>query len=466
MSTLSLAWRNLLRNRRRSLVTLVAMVLGLVAVLLFGGYIRDINYALQSDFVRLTGHLQIQHKDYFRFGTGNPVAYGIAGYERVLDVVKNDPVLAPMLSVVTPTLQFGAIAGNFDAGVSRTAYVNGAVVDDQNRMRAWNAYGLRMISPRLPLSGTAPDTAVVGTGVARVLQLCGALQVQDCDSSSAAASESHGAALPADIAALSDQEQPAVDVSAAGNSPRIEILATNARGAPNVAAVKVLRAEFQGIKELDDVYVGLHLSQAQRLVFGSAPPQVTAIALQLHQTAEIEAARERLYELLSTTLKGEPLAVIDYETLNPFYRQTLAMFAAIFGFVSVLIGAIVLFTVGNTMSMAVVERTAEIGTLRAIGLRRSGVRVMFLCEGLVLGCIGAVLGTGAAIALAWLINNLGLTWIPPGRIEAVHLAVRVAGENGMILAGAVGLVIVAAASAIVPATRAASMEIVDALRHV
>jgi putative ABC transport system permease protein len=108
--TLSLAWRNLLRNRRRSLMTLIAMVLGLVAVLLFGGYIRDINYALQSDFVRLTGHLQIQHKDYFRFGSGNPSAYGIAGYERVLEVVKNDPVLAPMLAVATPTLQFGAIA--------------------------------------------------------------------------------------------------------------------------------------------------------------------------------------------------------------------------------------------------------------------------------------------------------------------------------------------------------------------
>ena len=45
------------------------------------------------------------------------------------------------------------------------------------------------------------------------------------------------------------------------------------------------------------------------------------------------------------------------------------MFAAIFGFIAVLIGAIVLFTVTNTMSMAVVERTAEIGTLRAIGLQ-------------------------------------------------------------------------------------------------
>ena len=465
MSTLLLAWRNLLRNRRRSLMTLVAMVLGLVAVLLFGGYIRDINYALQSDFVRLSGHLQIQHKDYFRLGSGNPAAYGIENYQRVLDVVKKDPVLAPMLAVATPLLQFGAIAGNFSAGVSRTAFVTGVVVEDQARLREWNDYGLRVLARRLPLSGSAPDTAVIGTGVARVLQLCDALKVSDCESA-AAAPLPQGEGLPADIAALSGSDSAAQPMAPAAGLPRIEVLATNARGAPNVAVVNVLRAEYQGIKELDDVYVGMHLPQAQKLVFGAAPPQVTAIVLQLRHTADMPAARQRLDELLATTFKGEPLGVIDFETLNPFYGQTLAMFAAIFGFISVLIGAIVLFTVSNTMSMAVVERTAEIGTLRAIGLRRAGIRAMFLCEGLVLGCFGAVLGIGAALVLAWVINGLGFTWIPPGRIEPVPLAVRLAGENTMMLTSAIGLVVVAGLSAILPAARAARMNIVEALRHV
>ena len=465
MSTLSLAWRNLLRNRRRSLMTLIAMMLGMTAVLLFGGYIRDINYALQSDFVRITGHLQIQHKDYFRFGSGNPAAYGIARYEHIIATVKQDPVLAPMFAVVTPILQFGAVAGNFAASVSRTAYVSGVVVEDQGRMRDWNDYGLRRLSRRLSLSGTAPDTAVIGTGVARVLQLCAPLGVPDC-ASEVAPSKVQGATLPADIAALSNLADAPSAAALGGGRPRIEILAANARGAPNVAAVSVLRAEFQGIKELDDAYVGLHLSQAQKLVFGAAPPQVTAIALQLRHTTQIPAAQARLAELLKTTLKDEPLGVIDYETLNPFYGQTLGMFAAIFGFISVLIGAIVLFTVTNTMSMAVVERTAEIGTLRAIGLRRSGIRAMFVSEGVVLGCFGAVLGIVAALGLAWAINQLGLTWTPPGRVEPVPLAVRLAGEHAMMIASAVGLVVVAALSAILPAARAARMNIVDALRHV
>lgn len=467
MSTLSLAWRNLLRNRRRSLMTLMAMVLGLTTVLLFGGYIRDITYAMQTDFVARTGHLQIQHKGYFRFGSGNPAAYGIPRYEDVIATLKQDPVLAPMLAVVTPTLQFGGIAGNFAAGVSRTVYLKGMVVEDQNRMREWNDYKLRILVHFLSLSGTAPDTAVIGTGVARVLQLCSELNVPDCSTEAPQAEAPAAAELAGDIAALANLDNPPASAKAIKGEPRIEILTASARGAPNVAAVRVLSAEFQGVKELDDVYVGMHLSNAQKLLFGAAPPQVTAIAVQLRHTSQIPKARERIETLLNTNRQGDPpLEVLDYETLNPFYGQTLSMFAAIFGFIAVLIGSIVLFTVTNTMSMAVVERTAEIGTLRAIGLRRGGIRAMFVSEGVVLGCFGAALGIGAAIGLAWVVNQLGLTWIPPGRIEPVALAVSLAGEHAMMLTSAIGLVVVAALSSLFPAARAARMNIVDALRHV
>lgn len=464
MNTLALAWRNLLRNRRRSLTTLTAMVLGVVAVLLFGGYVRDLNYGLQTDFVQLTGHLQIQRKDYYRLGTGNPAAYGMERYQKALDVVRKDPVLAPMLAVATPILEFGGIAGNFASGLSRTVYVSGFVVEDQNRMREWNAYEFPTLTRRLSLTGTSPDSVVIGTGVARVLQLCGELKVPDC-AAEAPRAELSGSELPDDIAGLASASVSRRAPTAQPGPPRIEILATNTRGAPNVAAVRVLSAEYQGIKELDDVYVGMHLSQAQRLIFGAAPPQATAIALQLHRTEMLPAAKARLDELLATQLSGEPLEVLDYETLNPYYGQALAMFGVMFGFFAILIGAIVLFTVGNTMSMAVVERTVEIGTLRAIGLRQGGIRAMFLAEGAVLGCFGAALGVLAALALAALINRVGFTWLPPGRVEPIPLAVRVAGEHAMLIGSAVGLVAVAAVSALLPAARAARMNIVEALRH-
>jgi putative ABC transport system permease protein len=466
VNTLLLALRNLLRNRRRSLMTLIAMVLGMMAVLLFGGYIRAIAYGMQSDYVARTGHLQIQRKGYFLYGNGNPSAYGIRDYKAILATVKRDPVLAAMVLVATPTLQFGAIAGNFAAGVSRTIYASGIVVEDQDRMREWNDYGLRDVRQRLTLSGTPADSAVIGTGVARVLQLCTELTVPNCASPPALVSATKGDAMPDDIAALATANRPEGPTADVGSRARIEILAASSRGAPNVGAVNVVRAEFQGTKELDDVFLALHLAQAQKLLFGHDLPQVTAIALQLRHTAQVPIARERLEQILAASSSDQPLEILDFETLSPFYGQTLSMFATIFGFISVLIGSVVLFTISNTMSMTVVERTVEIGTVRAMGLRRGGIRAMFLAEAIVLGTFGSIVGVAMALTTAWAINRLGLTWTPPGRIEAVALEVRLAGEHLMMWGSAAALVTVASLSAILPAARASRMNIVDALRHV
>lgn len=466
MKAFALASRNLLRNRRRSVMTVVSMNLGLTAVLLFGGYIKDLTYGLQSDYVARTGHLQVQHKGYFLYGSGNPASYGIRDYEAILTALRRDPVLEPMLTVATPTLQFGAIAGNFEAAVSRTVYASGIVVEDQNRMRTWNEYGLKSNRRDVSLSGTAADAVVIGTGVARVLQLCAALGVPDCPAvpQASARGDPKGASLPDDIAALSATVPALAERTVARSRSRIEILAANAHGAPNVVGVDAVKAEFQGNKELDDVYVAMHLAHAQKLIFGNEPPQVTAIALQLEHTAHMERARRRIEQILAG-FPATPLEVLDYETLNPFYGQTLTMFAAIFGFISALIGAVVLFTISNTMSMSIIERTVEIGTIRAMGVRRRGITTMFLAEAIMLGAVGSAAGVAVALGLAWAINHLGLTWTPPGRIDAVPLAVRVGGEHAMVIFSVIGLVIVASLSAILPATRASRLNIVDALRH-
>ena len=462
MRTLSLALRNLLRNRRRSFTTLLAMVIGAVTILVFGGYSRNITLSLQTSYVMRGGHLQIQRKDYFLYGSGNPAAYGIADYQQVIDLVAHDPVLAPMLAVATPSISLGGIAGNFAAGVSRTILGAGLVVADRNRMRAWNDYGLPINLPQSALTGTADDAVVIGNGVARVLELCEPLKVENCPRHKKPEAAT-GAVAPEDVTALAALEARPV---APRNEARIELLAANVHGAPNVASLHVVKAERQGFKEFDDMFVGMHLAQAQRLLYGNEKPQATAVVLQLQHTSQIPAAKARLAELLATTLKSDPLEVQDFEALNPFYGQAVGMFAAIFGFMAVLIGAIVLFTVGNTMSMAVMERTAEIGTLRAMGLRRSGIRRLFMSEALVLGVIGAAAGVVAALAVAWLVNHAGLTWLPPGQVDPVPLTVRVWGESKMMLGTAGLLVLVAVLSAWWPARRAARMLIVDALRHV
>lgn len=464
MMTLSLAVRNLLRNRRRSLATLLAMAIGAASILLFGGFSGNINLEMHTRIVQRGGHLQIQHRDFYLYGSGNPIAYGIADYEKILAAIQGDEVLKKIVVVVTPVLQFGGIAGNYSANVSRTVLGTGLLADDINRMRQWNDFGLRSGAPLSALAGTGEDAAVVGIGVARVLQLCKALEIERC-SEPDRDQVVDGGVIPEDIAQLSLQETP-TNAEKATTSGRIEVLVVNSRGAPNVAALDVVRAEDQGFKELDEVTLITHLAKIQRLIYGATHPKVTSIIIQLRHSDQLAQALERLRPILASHSPTQSLVVMDFRTLNPFFVQTEQMFDTIFGFVFLLIGAIVLFTVSNTMNTAIVERTVEIGTLRAIGMRKAGIRRLFVVEGTLLGVCGALLGVVLALVLSGLINQMNIPWVPPSTIEPVPLTILVAGDLKLIVGTALGLIAIATLSAWWPAYRAAKLGVVDALRHV
>jgi putative ABC transport system permease protein len=441
------------------------MAIGSTAILLFGGFKVNIGYEMQTTHVQKDGHLQIQHRDFYLYGSGNPTAYGISNYQQILAAIKDDEVLRGMVLVATPALQFGGIAGNYAASVSRTVIGHGYVAEDVNRLRRWNDFGLRSKAPMSAMEGSPMDSAVVGTGVARVLQLCDALKIERCPKPEQQAKPS-GEALPDDIAQLSKLEKPDVTALPGVGSPKIEVLVVNARGAPNVTSLQVIRAEDQGIKELDEVSMIMHLEKLQQLVYGKSVPKATSILLQLHSSDQIAAARERLEPILKKFASDQPLTVLDFRELNPFFVQTMLMFDTIFGFVFLLIGGIVLFTVSNTMNTSVVERTVEIGTLRAIGLRRSGILHLFVIEGAMLGFFGAVFGALLALFLSVVINNLGLTWLPPASVAPLPFTVVVWGQNVMIFGTTIGLIIIATLSAWWPAYRAARLDVVEALRHV
>ncbi len=464
MRTWSLALRNLLRNRRRSLATLLALGIGSASILIFGGYSTNIKYSMQSGFVRDGGHLQVQHRDYYLFGSGNPTGYAIANYASLIKAIQGDETLKNMVTVVTPTLQFGGVAGNFSAGVSRTVLGTGFVAEDVNRLRLWNQFQLPTSNNIFVLEGAHRDAAIVGFGLARVLQLCEPLRIEGCPYPEVI-QKTQGKALPDDLAQLALAEnannpQPAI------NKSQIELLAGHANGTPNVAALTVLKAEGQGFKDLDEVAVIMHLSKAQQLVFGRSPPKATSIIVQLQRTEQIPQATERLNAVLKEWQSPQPLAVLDFITLNPFYVQTVQLFDTIFGFIFALIGSIVLFTVSNTMNTAVVERTVEIGTLRAIGLRRAGVQRLFVTEGLLLGVAGAVFGAVLGLAIAGAVNAMDLSWLPPGASERLPLILRIWGETRMLVGTTLGLIVIAVVSAWWPAYRAARLSVVDALRHV
>lgn len=459
-----LAIRNLLRNRRRSLATFLALVIGTTSILFFGGYRKNIEYSMLTAYARDGGHLQVQHRDLFNYGTGDPTRYSISDYEKILQAIEADPVLSTLVTVVTPTLQLGGIASNFSEGVSRTVMGFGTVASDRNRMRDWNEFGLPLLAERFALDGAPADAAVIGVGVARVLLLCDALKIPDCPPRVKPA-ENTGDALPDDIAQLAAASGPLRPAQTAVGPPRLDLLASSAGGAPNVVSLSLVKAERQGFKELDEIFLSMQLPQAQRLVYGRAPPQATALMVQLRSTKDLAVAAQQLRAVVAAAAPDQPLDVLDFRQINPFFVQTVQMFDTIFGFIFLLIGAIVLFTVGNTMTTAVMERTVEIGTIRALGVRRSGIRRLFVIEGMLLGVAGAVAGVVISLLGAGLINSMGLTWLPPGSGARLPLLLVVWGETTTIAGTMIGLIVIAGVSAWWPAFRASRLVIVDALRH-
>ncbi len=459
--SLAIAFRNLFRNARRSATTVMAVATGGIAVLMLGGFITNIFNSLETGLIQGGGHLQIFRKGYFLFGAGDPSSYGIANYAEVIATLKADPDLSKVITVASPQLMLFGVAGNFSENVSRTFLGVGMVPSDRARMYQWNRYGLHMPNRATGLTDDQPDSGVVGVGLARVLHLCGPLQVPDCPTPPPKSVPS--TTVDTDIESLAQGERKD-ETANAGTSPRIDLLAATAQGAPNVVSLSVLRAQSQGIKEMDDVFTALPLGLAQKLIYGKAPGQVTSIILQLDATEHMPETLLRLEHIYKD--KGWDLETRTFHDLTPFYDQAISMFRSIFAFVAILMGVIVLFTVVNTMSMAVMERTEEIGTLRALGLRRQSIRALFVIEGLLLGMAGATIGVILAILFAAIINASHMTWLPPNNVERIPLAVDVIASPEVVVLVWVGLVVLATLSAVLPANRAARLPIVEALYHV
>jgi putative ABC transport system permease protein len=464
---LKIALRNIFRNRRRSVMTGSAVAAGALATLLFGGFVAYIFAGLETNNVQRIGHLTVFRSGYFLFGAGNPAAYGIDRYRDVMALIGNDPVLRPMINVMTPTQSLVGIAGNFSGenDASKTFIGAGLIPSDRDRMRRWDEFGTgETHPPDARLSDRDETRGLIGFGLARILGLCGPLGLQNCPSipTPAAASGNVTPVVNEDLGELAHRDAGGADHSS--TAPHVELLAATAGGAPNVVSLTIAGADPQGVRELDDNYIAMPLALAQQLVYGRAEHKVTGIVLQFRRSEDMPAARARLLTLIRNNQLD--LDVRDFGELTPFYGQVVRMFSAIFLFLSLVMGVIVLFAVVNTMTMSVMERTNEIGTVRAMGVRRGGIRSQFIAEGFLIGAIGATVGTALAFLVAALVNHGGLTWVPPASANPVPLHVAVANSPGLVIGAWVGLVVIATIAALLPANRAARLSVVDALRHV
>jgi putative ABC transport system permease protein len=461
------AARNIMRNARRSLMTGSAVAAGAMAMMLFGGYAGYIFDALETSNVQRVGHLSLFRSGYFLFGSGNPAAYGISGYRQVIDLVSNDPVIKPLLNVVTPTQSLMGIAGNFSGGneASKTFLGVGFIPSARDRMRVWDERHTGIVHPGDGrLSDDNESRGLVGVGLARILALCAPLHLQCPEAPAPAAADDARSKPREDILGLAQLEGQGPPRTKDDSLPHLDLLGATAGGAPNVVSLAVAGAEALGVRELDDNFIAMHLALAQQLVYGRGEHKATAIVLQLKRSEDMPLVRARLASLIEE--KHLDLEIRDVKELSPFYVQVVAMFSSIFIFIAIMMGVIVLFAVVNTMTMNVMERTNEIGTIRAMGVRRNGIRLQFVVEGALIGAVGATVGAVLAVVVAAIVNHAGLTWIPPGNSSPTPFRIDVVDHPWLVLGTWGALTFLALWAALIPANRAARLSIVDALRHV
>ena len=200
-----------------------------------------------------------------------------------------------------------------------------------------------------------------------------------------------------------------------------------------------------GVRELDQRYVYLDLKQTQSLL--DLPGGVTVIDITV---ADIFAAQDAARRIAALTgLKAESWLDTNAQLVNALRSQSMST-----AMISFFVAVSVAFGIASVLSISVVQRTREIGILRAMGTRQQQMLKVFLVQGAVLGLTGSTLGAFAGYGLVWVFNTFGpkLFYIPVSP-TLVPMAMAIATITGTVAAA-------------VPARRAARLDPVVAIRHV
>lgn len=482
MHDLMLALRNASRNRRRSLVTVFALALCSTGLILFAGYVLA---TFSGDETRTTsgmGHLQVFRQDFPEKGIGSPAAFAIDDHLELQKTLREDPVLGPMINIITGQLTFSGLANNYAKNTSAAFVGFGVDPDDYAVFSSWNPYGLakpELLPTNQLLYNGGPwvldsdlQGGSLGIGLAEVLEIeppNGPQQTTKPASvtvTTATAETSSPEAEPDDsdspnFAAL---ETAAPQTDTDDGRPQIELLCVPVAGAaPNVQslAVRAVRP-FENV-QLDDRLVLMHIDHASQLLFPGQPTQANSLRILLKDGRDTDAGAARIREILATSYPE--LECRTWIELAPFYLQITAYLKVIFLFMLSIIASIVMFTIYNTLAASIVERTVEIGTLRTMGVNRGRIAVLFISEAVFMGIAGGLLGVVLAIVLGLSFNQMDILFNPPSTDYYTKVEVLIFRYPMILVFGFVISVVAAVISAILPAVNASRMTIVDALRH-
>ncbi len=430
--SLSIAFRSLLQHGRRT-VFLGLAIAGVTALLtLLNGLSSGIKRTMVHTATTLsTGHLNVG--GFFKV-TGGQSAPVVTRYKEVLDVVKR----------AVPEMVFAVARGRGWAKVisdrgSMQAGLGGIDIKDEPAFKDV----LQIVA------GSIDDLAQPNTVLVFESQLK-KLEVKVGDALTVSAQTTRGAANTIDLRVVAI----ARDV---GLLSKWNVFVPSA----TLRALYQIRPDATGA-------IHIHLAEKD---FDHIPTIAARLRTSLEQAGfrvmdpDAQAFWMKFQTVNREEWTGQKLDVTTWEDELSFMTWTLKLLDGLTALLMVILIAIVITGIMNTMWIAIRERTREIGTLRAIGMQRRGVLSMFMLESLLLGLGSTVSGAVAGALLAAALNAAQIA-VP----EAVQLflmsdRLQLSIEGPSLLRSVALITAVAGLAALFPSLRAARLRPVVAMSH-
>ena len=405
----SVAWRNLRRNRKRNIATLAAIAFGYAGLVLLGGYAVRVERFLKTNavFLQHTGHVAVWKRGGLDRAAAEPDKYQLDAKEAaaVLALAKNDA----RVELATRYLTGVGMAGN--ACTTRPAQLLG--VEPGAHKALLEHPELAIASPELAatVQGRWPYALPgVKNGIAVAVGLQTILQKPKVHD------ETVGHP-PAPTVLACDTPDAVTQLAADAD---VQLVGQTYDGTMN-AVDGEMTATFHAPEPMaENTQILMPLVLLQQLY---ATDNVTYIGLILHDSHQAQAVATDLQTALAK--QGHAVETYTYTdaTWAPMYVGTMAFLGSMVGFITLLVSAVLVFTVAGAMTLAILERTREIGTWRSLGFERRHVSAIVVREAILLSIIGLAIGLAIGVSAALAINAANIRFAPPGVAGTIQLMI-------------------------------------------
>ncbi len=351
------AFRNMWRNKRRSVLSTATVAFGTLAVLVAAGFMEYSFYGLQETTIRTDlGHIQIENPAPVQKASGeHPLMYGL----------ENVPTLKKQINDM-PTVRYSmarlALQGIISNGDQSEIFVGRGVEADKEEAFASNFAPL-----------------IAGKGLYQA---------------SLEEPEEPHIVLAEKLAAKLDVKP----------GDWVTILTTTVYGGLNGMDFKVAGLVRHFTPEYNERFIMFTLSASQALL---QTDKISRLIVVLRETSQTDIS------IAQIRTQFPNLTVIPWYEKATFYHSVVNLYWTIFGFLGSIIIIVVILTSFNTLMMTVMERIPEVGTLMAVGIPRLKVMWAFLLEGGLIGFFGAIIGIIATLVVAVIVNLIQIPMPPP-----------------------------------------------------